>query len=208
MESNINIKIIGVELEGDLSIPENPIGLVIFAHASGNGRKSPRNIFIAKELNKQNIATLLFDLLSAEEDNKTENRSNIELLTDRLVGVTKWCMEHEKTKHMQIGYFGASTGAAAALSAAAYWGSKIKAVVSRGGRPDLAGDVLDLVETPTLLIIGGNDREIISKNRLAYIHLGCEKKTEIITGASHLFEEEGALGKVADLAGRWFVKHF
>lgn len=211
MDDEVIVKVLGVDLPGNLFVPRDSKGLVIFAHGNGSGigRKSPRNIYISSEFNKQGIATMLFDLLTAEEDKKVENRFNIELLTDRLVGVTKWCMENEKINKVPIGYFGASTGAAAALSAAAYWGeAKIKAVVSRGGRPDLTGDVIDLVETPTLLIVGSEDKQGINNNRQAYIHLGCEKKTEVIQGATHLFEEEGTLEKVAVLSIRWYLRNF
>lgn len=208
MTDEVLIKVLGADLKGALHADSDSKGLVIFAHGSGSGKNSPRNLFVASELNKNGIGTLLFDLLTEKEDTNVENRFNIDLLTDRLVGATKWSMENERTKKLPIGYFGASTGAAAALSAAAYWGSKIKAVVSRGGRPDLAGEVLDLVESPTLLIVGSLDKETIDRNRQAYIHLGCEKKTEVIAGAGHLFEEEGALEKVSDLAIKWFLKHF
>lgn len=208
MENEVTLKIGGVDLTGDLSMVEGAIGLVIFAHGSGSSRKSPRNRFVAEQLNNIKISTLLFDLLTEEEDKLSDNRFDIELLTDRLVGVTKWCMENERTRDLPLAYFGSSTGAAAALSAAAYWGLKIKSVVSRGGRPDLAGEVLDLVESPTLLIVGGADRQTIDLNRQAYIHIGCEKKTEVIPNATHLFEEPGALEKVAELAGKWLVKHF
>ena len=208
MDPEVKLKVGGIELIGSLSIPENPIGLVIFAHGSGSSRMSPRNVFVAEELNKAGIATLLFDLLTEEEDQDRQNRFDIELLTDRLVGVTKWCHENPKTEGMKIGYFGASTGAAAALSAAAYWGTRITAVVSRGGRPDLTGEELDLVEAATLLIVGGEDKEVIDLNRQAYSHMGCEKKVEIVPGATHVFEEEGALEKVAELAVNWFKVHF
>ena len=208
MENEITLKIGGADLIGDLVTVEKSMGLVIFAHGNGSSRKSPRDKLVAEQLNIVGISTLLFDLLTIDEDKETENRIDIDLLTDRLVGVTKWCMENEEFKDMPIGYFGSSTGAGAALSAAAYWGSKIKAVVSRGGRPDLAGEVLDLVESPTLLIVGGTDKQTIDFNRQAYIHIGCEKKTEVVPGASHLFEEPGALEKVADLSTKWFVKHF
>ena len=208
MNNEINLKIAGADLVGGLSVPTDPAGLVIFGHSSNDGRKSPRNVFASERLNSSGMATFLFDLLTSREDLVEENHFNIDLLTDRLVGVTKWCMDNEDLKKIPIGYYGASTGAAAVLSAAAFWGSKIKAVVCRGGRPDLAGEVLDLVESPTLLIVGGADRPTINFNRQAYIHIGCEKKTEIIPGASHLFDEEGALEKVVELSTRWFLRHF
>ncbi|KKT67961.1 MAG: hypothetical protein UW64_C0033G0006 [Microgenomates group bacterium GW2011_GWC1_44_37] len=153
------------------------------------------------------MGTLLLDLLTPKEDAVTGNRFDIELLTERLIAVTKWCMENEKTRKLRIGYYGASTGSAAALSAAAYWGTKIKAVVSRGGRPDLAVDVLDLIESPTLLIVGGEDKQVVDYNRFAYQKLGCIKKMEIIAGATHLFEEKGALERVAEISSMWFVKY-
>jgi dienelactone hydrolase len=202
----VEILIQNADLKGSLEIPEKAYGLVIFAHGSGSSRVSPRNSFVASELNKSGLATLLFDLLTEEEDKVPENRFNIDLLTERLIGVTKWCMEREETNGLKIGYFGASTGSAAALSAAAYWGTKIGAVVSRGGRPDLAMEVLDLIEAPTLLIVGGEDKKVIDYNRKAYIKIGCVKKMEIVAGATHLFEEEGALEKVAELARNWFER--
>ena len=208
MDSEVKIKIGGETLDGSLAVPDGAVGLVIFAHGSGSGRMSPRNTYIVEELNNAGLATLLFDLMTEEEDRVYENRFDIELLTDRLVGATKWCMDNAMTADLKIGYFGSSTGAAAALSASAYYGTKIKAVVSRGGRPDLTGDELDLIESPTLLIVGGEDKEIIVLNRQAYSHMGCEKKMEIIPGATHLFEEEGALERVADLAINWFIGHF
>ncbi|KKT34981.1 MAG: Dienelactone hydrolase [Candidatus Collierbacteria bacterium GW2011_GWF1_44_12] len=208
MDSEVKIRIGGETLDGSLAVPDGAVGLVIFAHGSGSGRMSPRNTYIVEELNNAGLATLLFDLMTEEEDRVYENRFDIELLTDRLVGATKWCMDNAMTADLKIGYFGSSTGAAAALSASAYYGTKIKAVVSRGGRPDLTGDELDLIESPTLLIVGGEDKEIIVLNRQAYSHMGSEKKMEIIPGATHLFEEEGALERVADLAINWFIGHF
>ena len=203
----VQLQIQNVSLVGDLEIPSGAFGLVIFAHGSGSSSQSPRNIFVAGELNKAGFATLLFDLLSEKEDKIRKNRFDIELLTERLIGVTKWALESEKTKTLKIGYFGASTGSAAALSAAAYWGTKISAVVSRGGRPDLAMEELDLIEAPVLLIVGGEDKETIDLNRKAYIKIGCVKKTEIVVGATHLFEEPGALEKVARVASQWFLRH-
>lgn len=205
MEIEIPIQVLSVK--GNLEIPEGAPGIIIFSHGSGNGRLSPKNVFLAGKLNKIGFATLLFDFLTEQEDKKPEKRFDVELLTERLIGVTKWCMEHEKTKNLKMGYFGASTGSAAALSAAAYWGTKIRAVVSRGGRPDLAMEELDLIEAPTLLIVGGEDKTLIDYNRKAYSKIGCVKKMEIVAGATHLFEEEGALEKVSKLAGEWFQKH-
>ena len=200
----VEILIQNIMLKGSLNVPVEPKGLIIFAHGSGSSRFSPRNIFVADELNKEGYTTLLFDLLTEEEDKWPVNKFEIELLTERLIGVTKWCTENEKTKNLKIGYFGASTGSAAALSAAAYWGTKIFSVVSRGGRADLAMEELDLIEAPVLLIVGGNDKEVIDLNRKAYVKIGCVKKMEIVAGATHLFEEEGALEKVAELAINWF----
>lgn len=204
---NVEMLIQNVLIRGDLVMPSASSGLVIFAHGSGSGRLSLRNRFVAKELNKFGLGTLLFDLLTVAEDKIFENRFDIELLTERLIGVTKWCMENEELRKYVIGYFGASTGSAAALSAAAYWGTKIGAVVSRGGRPDLVMDELDLIEAPVLLIVGGEDKEVIDLNRKAYVRMGCTKKLEIIPGATHLFEEEGTLSAVARLAGAWFGRY-
>jgi len=202
----IEIPIQNILLKASLEIPSKAYGLIIFAHGTGSGRMSVRNVFVAEELNKGNLATLLFDLLTEDEEKELENRFNIDLLTERLIAVTKWCMENEKTNGFKIGYFGASTGSAAALSAAAFWGTKIGAVVSRGGRPDLAMDELDLIEAPVLLIVGSGDKKVIELNRKAYVKIGCAKKVEIMAGATHLFEEEGALEKVAELAENWFKR--
>lgn len=185
-------------------IPKHAVGLVIFAHGSGSSRKSPRNRMVAEELNQAGHATLLFDLLTEEEDADYEMRFNIELLTQRLVEVAKY-FEKEKLK---LGFFGASTGAAAALKAAAELGIKVTAVVSRGGRPDLAGSSLQKVTAPTLLIVGGEDTQVIQLNQQAYDELNCDKKMAIIEGASHLFEEPGTLVQAAHLAVKWFSKFF
>lgn len=203
----VGILVQNLNLKGLLEIPKGAEALVVFAHGSGSGRFSERNQYVATELQKMGMGTLLFDLLTDGEDKLYENRFNIELLTERLIAVTKWCLENEKTRHLKLAYFGSSTGAAAAISAAAFWGTKIKAVVSRGGRPDLAMDVLDLVESPTLFIVGGEDKEVIDLNKQAYQKMGCIKKTEIISGAGHLFEEPGAMEKVAELTSLWMVKH-
>ncbi len=203
MEIEIPIQVLS--LKGYLEIPGGARGLIIFSH--GSGGLSLRNSFVAEELNKAGFATILFDLLTEGESKIPEKRFDIDLLTERLIGVTKWCMEQEKTKNLKIGYFGTGTGSAAALSAAAYWGTKIRAVVSRGGRPELAMEELDLIEAPTLLIVGGDDKTMIDYNRRAYAKIGCVKKMEIVAGATHLFEEEGALEKVDKLAGEWFLKH-
>ena len=204
---DVSILVQTVELHGVLEIPKGAVSIVIFAHGSRSGRKSERNSPVAKELRRLGMATLLVDLLTEEEDRVYENRFNMEILTERLIAVTKWCIEQEKSRGLRVGYFGASTGAAAALSAAAYWGTKIKAVVSRGGRPDLAMEVLDLIESPTLMIVEGEDKQVIDLNRQAYQKIGAIKKMEVIQGATNLFEEERAMGKVAELTGLWFVKY-
>lgn len=193
-----------VTLEGDLVIPKNAVGLVIFAHGSGSSRHSPRNQMVAGELNKAGHATLLFDLLTSREDADHEMRFNIDLLTERLVEAAQ-LFQKEKLK---IGFFGASTGAAAALKAAAELGIEVSAVVSRGGRPDLAGSSLTRVSAPTLLIVGGDDTVVIELNQKAYEQLGCDKKLAVIEGATHLFEEPGTLAQAAHLAVKWFSKYF
>ncbi|MCR4324429.1 MAG: dienelactone hydrolase family protein [Candidatus Curtissbacteria bacterium] len=208
MAKLVNVKIDNVTLEGTLDIPKGANGLVLFAHGSGSSRLSPRNTFVAKVLNKSKIATLLFDLLTEEEDQIYENRFNIDLLNKRLVAVTNWVKKQPGTKGLKIGYFGASTGAASALIASAQLKNEITAVVSRGGRPDLAMAMLENVVSPTLLIVGGRDFEVIELNQQAYDALTCTKKLEIVEGATHLFEEEGTLKKVADLACDWFLKYF
>ena len=204
----IAIPLKNVVLKGDLYIPENPIGLVLFSHGSGSSRLSPRNNYVANQLHKKDLATLLFDLLTEREDRIYETRFNIDLLTQRLIAVTHWVREYDETLGLKLGYFGASTGAASALRAAAYFGEDIRAVVSRGGRPDLALQELDEVTAPTLLIVGGWDRVVIKLNQEAYDRLECKKKLEIIPEASHLFEEAGKLEEVASLSAHWFSKWF
>ena len=198
-------------LSGNLTIPENAIALVLFAHGSGSSRHSPRNQFVARTLNGAGLGTLLFDLLTPEEEaldiRTREHRFNISLLAERLVHATKWVREQEETRDLHIGYFGSSTGGAAALVAAAEIPQDIGAVVSRGGRPDLAGDVLPKVQAPTLLIVGGNDDVVIELNEMARDQMRCEVTLEIIPGATHLFEEPGALEQVAKLASDWFSLH-
>lgn len=197
-----------ITLEGDLTAPKDAVGIVVFAHGSGSSRNSPRNKMVAEELAKAGLATLLFDLLTEEEDADPEKRFDIPFLADRLVQVARFIEKHGETRGMKIGLFGASTGAAAALQAAGELKQSISAVVSRGGRPDLAGAALTQVTAPTLLIIGGNDTACIELNEQAFRELGCEKKMEIIEGASHLFEEPGCLMQVAHLAEKWFTKNF
>ena len=200
-----------VILQGDLSIPAGAQGVVLFAHGSGSSRHSPRNQFVARTLNGAGLATLLFDLLTPEEESvdlyTREHRFDIGLLAERLVYATKWAKEQKETRDLRIGYFGSSTGGGAALVAAAELPNEVGAVVSRGGRPDLAGDALPKVEAPTLLIVGGEDRVVIDLNEQARAQMKCECKIDIVPGATHLFEEPGALEEVAKLASDWFVKH-
>src|SRR5215468_2608520 len=195
-------------LTGNMSIPETPVALVLFAHGSGSSRHSPRNQFVARTLNRAGLGTLLFDLLTPEEEAldiyTREHRFNIGLLAERLVHATNWAREQDQTRDLRIGYFGSSTGGGAALVAAAELPQKAGAVVSRGGRPDLAGDALPKVQAPTLLIVGGNDDIVIDLNEMTRDRMRCEVKLEIIPGATHLFEEPGALEQVAKLASDWF----
>jgi pimeloyl-ACP methyl ester carboxylesterase len=194
-------------LEGNLDVPLGARSLVIFAHGSGSSRHSGRNKYVAKVLSEAGIGTLLFDLLTREEDSAYENRFDIALLTDRLITVTRWIQGQKQNRRLSIGYFGASTGAAAALMAAARLGREIGAVVSRGGRPDLAVGEIENVKSPTLFIVGGNDFAVIQLNQQAYNLLKCEKDMIIIPGATHLFEEPGTLEEVARLASGWFGKY-
>jgi putative phosphoribosyl transferase len=200
-----------VVVEGTLTLPPGAKGVVLFAHGSGSSRFSTRNQYVAKEFNKAAIGTLLFDLLTQEEEETdivtTEYRFNIPLLADRLIGVTEWLRNDPKTKRLAFGYFGASTGAAAALIAAAKLRSEISAVVSRGGRPDLAGDYLPKVVSPVLLLVGSLDTEVIELNRRAIDQMKAEKKIMIIPGATHLFEEQGTLEEVAKVSIGWFLKY-
>ena len=198
-------------LSGNLTIPKNSVALILFAHGSGSSRLSPRNQFVARTLNRAGLGTLLFDLLTPEEEaldiHTREHRFNISLLAERLVHATNWARQQEETRDQRIGYFGSSTGGAAALVAAAELPPDIGAVVSRGGRPDLAGDALPRVQASTLLIVGGNDEVVIDLNEMARDQMRCEVKLEIIPGATHLFEESGALEQVAKLASDWFSLH-
>jgi dienelactone hydrolase len=198
-------------LSGNLHIPKGAAALVLFAHGSGSSRHSPRNQFVARMLNNAGLATLLFDLLTPEEESidarTAELRFNIGLLAERLVHATKWAKQQESTRDLRIGYFGSSTGGGAALVAAAEIPEDVGAVVSRGGRPDLADEVLPKVQAPTLLIVGGNDDVVIELNEQARDRIRCEVKLEIVPGATHLFEEPGALEKVAKLASDWFLLH-
>jgi len=200
-----------IALEGNLAIPDGAHGIVLFAHGSGSSRHSPRNRFVASELQGRGLATLLIDLLTAEEeqvDMRTGHlRFDIGMLAHRLVVTTDWLANQAQTEQLKLGYFGASTGAAAALVAAAERPKRVAAVVSRGGRPDLAGPALPNVAAPTLLIVGGDDGPVIGLNRQAYARLHVEKRLEIVPGASHLFEEPGTLEEVARLAGEWFERY-
>ena len=197
----------GVKLDGMLVVPAGAKGVVLFVHGSGSSRLSPRNKFVAAKLNDAGYGTLLMDLLTQQEDSLYENRFDIDLLTWRLERVTQWLMEQPQCAALAIGYFGASTGAAAALNAAASFGSVIGAVVSRGGRPDLALDALPSVRSPTLLIVGSLDHEVLQLNRKAYEKLQAKKHLAIVKGATHLFEEPGTLQEVAHLAAAWFSSH-
>jgi dienelactone hydrolase len=197
----------GINLEGALVVPSGARGVVLFAHGSGSSRHSPRNNFVAQVLHKAGMATLLMDLLTREEDTVYQNRFDIDLLTWRLERATQWIMGQPQIESLAIGYFGASTGAAAALQAAATFGPSIGAVVSRGGRPDLAMSALDRVQSPTLLIVGGLDDVVIDLNRQAYRKLKTEKHLAIVPGATHLFEEPGTLKEAASLAANWFERH-
>lgn len=194
-------------LEGILDVPRESRALVIFAHGSGSSRHSKRNKYVAQVLFEAGLGTLLFDLLTRDEDVIYENRFDIPLLAKRLTAATWWVKEQPQTKKLKIGYFGASTGAAAALLAAAEPSPEVGAIVSRGGRPDLAEKALELVRAPTLLVVGGNDYIVIQLNQQAYNFIRAEKELRIIPGASHLFEEPGALEEVARLAAEWFKKH-
>jgi dienelactone hydrolase len=204
--NEVNIPVGKIMLAGELVIPLKAEAVIIFSHGSGSSRFSPRNQMVAGYLHKKNFGTLLFDLLTEEEDKHYYNRFDIELLTKRLAGATEWLERLPAAKDSRIGFFGASTGAASALKAAAYL-PDIGAVVSRGGRPDLAMDNLPDVEAPTLLIVGSLDYEVLKLNQAAYMELECDKKLEIIEGATHLFEEQGTMEKVCEVASAWFEKY-
>ncbi len=197
----------GVRLEGVLGLPPRPAGIVVFAHGSGSGRFSPRNNFVARKLQDGGLATLLIDLLEEREADDRRKVFDIDLLADRLLLATAWLAERPETRNLRLGYFGASTGAGAALQAAARDPSSVGAVVSRGGRPDLAERYLPAVTAPTLLIVGSHDTPVIEMNEQALRLLTCQKELIIVPGASHLFEEPGTLEQVADHAQRWFLRH-
>jgi putative phosphoribosyl transferase len=210
-ETIVRIPVDGVELEGNLSLPTGARGIVLFAHGSGSSRHSPRNRYVADLLNEAGLATLLVDLLTADEealDRRTARlRFDIGLLAERLVGITDWLSNASNARHLRLGYFGASTGAAAALVAAAERPDHVGAVVSRGGRPDLAGPALPMVRAPTLLIVGGEDPDVLELNRQAFARLRSEKRLVVIPGAGHLFEEPGTLDLVARYALGWLERY-
>src|SRR6202048_4713175 len=210
-EHTVRVAAVLVSPAGNRSLPEGARGIVLFPHGSGSSRLSPRNRQVAQLLNHAKLATLLVDLLTPEEEvvdlQTAQLRFDIELLAKRLVGVTDWLTQTPETRQLRIGYFGASTGAGAALVAAAERPDRVGAIVSRGGRPDLAGPALSRVRAPTLLIVGGNDVQVIALNRAALAQLRCVKQLVIVPGATHLFEEPGALDQVALLAREWFHRH-
>jgi dienelactone hydrolase len=209
--TSISVRAGDLMLQGDLSTPSSPKGIVLFAHGSGSSRHSPRNRHVAEVLNDHSLGTLLVDLLTAQEEQEDEItaqlRFDIELLSQRLVAITDWLASLHQFRGHEIGLFGASTGAAAALMTAARRPELVKAVVSRGGRPDLAGSTASLVHAPTLLIVGGRDTEVIQMNRDAMALMKCKVELKIVPGATHLFEERGALSQVASLAADWFTTH-
>jgi putative phosphoribosyl transferase len=210
-EQIVHLTLDSVALEGALLVPDRATGIVLFAHGSGSSRHSPRNRYVAEALHEVGLATLLIDLLSAaeeREDNRTARlRFDIQLLTRRVAAATDWLRQNPATGHLRIGYFGASTGAAATLVAAAQRPDEVGAVVCRGGRPDLAMPVLGQVKSPTLLIVGARDLPVIEMNRQALMHLRAEKRLDIVPGATHLFEEPGALDRVAQLAREWLLTY-
>jgi putative phosphoribosyl transferase len=206
-QEEVRIPVGAVTLMGNLNMPKGSHAIVIFAHGSGSSRHSSRNKFVATVLNEAGFATLLFDLLTVEEDEEYSNRFEIALLSERLIQVTRWFQNQPGFETMNFGYFGASTGAAATLEAAAHFGDAIKAVVSRGGRPDLAMFYLPMVKSPTSLIVGGFDVDVIRLNQKAYNELKVEKELVIVEGATHLFEEPGKLEEAAKQATNWFNKH-
>jgi len=209
--SEVQIPAGSATLDGNLTTVDQTEAFVLFAHGSGSSRHSPRNQFVARTLNEAGLATLLFDLLTPEEESvdlyTREHRFDISLLAERLVYATRWAKQQKQTQDLRVGYFGSSTGGGAALVAAAELPEEVGAVVSRGGRPDLAGQALPKVKAPTLLIVGGEDHVVIELNEQARAQMKCECKIEIVPGATHLFEEPGALEEVAKLASDWFVKH-
>ena len=204
--SLVTIPVDDVALEGMLEVPPDAPGVVVFAHGSGSSRKSPRNNYVADVIRDHGLGTLLFDLLTEAEDRDRENRFDIALLTERLVGATEWLQEREETQDATVGYFGSSTGAAAALRAAAHLHDDVEAVVSRGGRVDLASEVLEDVRAQTLFVVGGADTQVLALNREAATRLTCEHDVHVVEGAGHLFEGPGELEEVADVAATWFAE--
>jgi putative phosphoribosyl transferase len=211
MERSVEVAVGELRLPGQLVLPESGRGVILFAHGSGSSRLSPRNQFVAREFKQAGLGTLLLDLLSEDEESEDletrELRFNIPLLAERVTGATDWLLDVPEARDAAVGYFGASTGAAAALVAAAASPGPVGAVVSRGGRPDLAGDSLGEVKAPILMIVGGEDHAVIGMNVEALDALQCEKRLEIVPGATHLFEEPGALEEVSRLALAWFLQH-
>jgi dienelactone hydrolase len=207
IRKTVRISAGAVVLDGTLAVPADAGGIVVFAHGSGSSRLSPRNVYVAEVLRNRGIATLLFDLLTEEEDRDYEQRFDITLLTGRLITTTHWVRKQPETERLSLGYFGASTGAASALQAAAELGEIVKAVVSRGGRPDLAGAAIVRVTAPTLLIVGGLDHFVLELNRKALQSLSAVKELATIEGATHLFEEPGTLEQAALAAADWFERH-
>lgn len=207
MNETLMIKVGDVFLEGELTMPENPSGLIIFSHGSGSSRFSPRNRLVSQFLNKNGFGTFLFDLLTQEEDQDYEQRFDIELLSRRLEEVTRYLIELPALNNIPLGYFGASTGAASALIAASKLQNKIKAVVSRGGRPDMASGYLEDVEAPSLLIVGELDFDVLNLNKQALEEIAGKKSLKIVEGATHLFEEPGTLEQVAELSLDWFIQN-
>jgi putative phosphoribosyl transferase len=209
--TDVQIPAGSILLEGELRVPSSATGIVLFAHGSGSSRHSPRNQYVASVICEAGVGTLLFDLLTREEESidlRTRHlRFDIDLLARRLVDATNWIRQEPTFRHLRAGYFGSSTGGGAALVAAATLGAEIGAVVSRGGRPDLAGESLARVKSPTLLLVGGFDEQVIELNEAAYAQLQCEKELKIVAGATHLFEEPGTLEEVAHLAADWFRRH-
>jgi putative phosphoribosyl transferase len=211
VQRDVTIRVGGGQLAGGLTVPAGARALVLFAHGSGSSRRSPRNLYVASELQRAGLATVLVDLLTPEEERidalTSHLRFDVSLLASRLVAISDWAGRTSDTRALPIGYFGASTGAAAALTAAAARRNQVDAVVSRGGRPDLARDAIRQVRAPTLLIVGSRDIEVVTRNRRALEMLSCEKRLAVVPGASHLFDEPGALEHVARSATRWFVTH-
>lgn len=207
IEAVVRIPINKVQLTGDLAIPPKAKGLVIFAHGSGSSRLSPRNTFVAQRLQNENLATLLVDLLSEAEDTDYQARFDIPLLAERLDAITDWTTHDDRTEHLTIGYFGASTGAAAAMIAAEGAEDTVKAIVSRGGRVDLAYETAEVLKVPTLFIVGQEDYGVREANEEVFLKLKCKKELALVPKATHLFEEPGTLERVAELAAQWFKEY-